>query len=441
MRVLALLLGAGVASAALLAACSGDGKSSAPPPSQAPAREARAADLPLMPLPQEELGSLAAGLEVDSGSGPQDNAEAAEDSFDPNDTAGSLAEAGRLAGYDLAYSDPQLVALENGEGLTSIGSGLDLYSTSEQASAAFKKLIDDFTRLAGSEIESGVTLSSAEKFDVADLGDEAAGLRGTATFAGVTQYQTAVGFRTGRLVGSVYVAAADDVDHGAAMKALARKLEQRMRGVLEGTVTGEPVPLPEPVETGESGAFGPPPGGPDLSTMALALDDLPEGVSVAREEYVQPDDTLAEYEREFEVPATTPLGRSGLLSLESDVEVYESPGFPSVVLRTLPGVFTGPGSESFLKEQFVSGSGGLEASSVDVKRLPSSGLGDQAQVFGATFVTNAGTFDSIFAFFRVDRAVGTLIAMSTKGSASWQDIRPLAETQVQRMREALPPAD
>ncbi len=438
MRVLALLLGAVVASAALLAACSGDGKSSAPPPSQAPAREARAADLPLMPLPQEELGSLAAGLEVDSGSGPQDNAEAADDSLDPTDTADSLAEAGRLTGYDLAYSDPQLLALENGEGLTRIGSGLDLYSTSEQASAAFKKLIDDFTRLAGSEIESGITLSSAETFDVDDLGDEAAGIRATATFAGVTQHQTAVGFRTGRLVGSVYVAAADATDRGAAMEALARKLEQRMRGVLEGTVTGEPVPLPEPAETGESGEFGPPPGGPDLSTMALALDDLPEGASVAREEYVQPDDTLAEYEREFEVSAT-PLGRSGLISLQSDVEVYESPGFPSVVLRTLPGVFTGPGSESFLKEQFVSGSGGLEASSVEVKRLPASGLGDQAQVFGATFVTNAGTFDSIFAFFRVERAVGTLIATSTKGPVSWQNLRPLAETQVQRMRDALPP--
>jgi hypothetical protein len=173
--------------------------------------------------------------------------------------------------------------------------------------------------------------------------------------------------------------------------------------------------------------------------MALALDDLPEGATVTREEYVEPDNALAAYEREFDVSAT-PLGSSRLIGLESDVEIAESAGFVAATLRTLPVIFTGPGSKRFLIEQFESGANGIQVSSVEVERLSASGLGDQAEAFDALFVTNAGTFESLFAFFRVDRALGTLIAMSAKGSVSWRDVRPLAEAQAQRMREALQPA-
>src|ERR671924_2357127 len=93
-----------------------------------PLRSARESDLATMVLPKGDLGRFGEGLAVDADSGPENNREAAENSLDPRDTARTLRQAGRLAGYELSYSDPagSGYALSTKKGVIVIGTGVEL---------------------------------------------------------------------------------------------------------------------------------------------------------------------------------------------------------------------------------------------------------------------------------------------------------------------------
>ena len=50
-------------------------------------------------LPKAQLGAMGSGLDVGFGSGFEDNADAADRSFAPNDDALTMGRLGRLGGY------------------------------------------------------------------------------------------------------------------------------------------------------------------------------------------------------------------------------------------------------------------------------------------------------------------------------------------------------
>jgi hypothetical protein len=79
---------------------------------------------------------------------------------------------------------------------------------------------------------------------------------------------------------------------------------------------------------GAQRAFGPPPGGPLLDGMALAVGDFPAGAKVGYQGYVKPDKSLgvaAEYDRAFK-PLSVRLGTRRLVAVESDVVLLGSVG-------------------------------------------------------------------------------------------------------------------
>jgi len=68
-------------------------------------------DLETMVLTADEFDGLVDGFVIDPNSGTQDNAEAADDSVDPGDTASDFDDAGRITGYELTFGAPNVAAL------------------------------------------------------------------------------------------------------------------------------------------------------------------------------------------------------------------------------------------------------------------------------------------------------------------------------------------
>jgi hypothetical protein len=390
-------------------------------------------DLAIMVLPQDELGDEFADLEVDEDSGFVDNEQAADDTVDPDDTADDLEEAGRIDGYELAYTGPALSALEAGEGIISVTTEVELFEDGGGASGFLAKQIDDFERLEGGELEAGVTLEDVERFAVDGLADEAIGLRQQASFGDVDMHATLVVFRLDRLVGAATIVRADDADVNSQVEEIAQALDERIEGVLLGEISGTPVPIPEAEE--EEATVPPPEGIPDLAAMALSLDDLPAGVSIDREGYVEDEDTVASYEREFDLGQAR-VGSSRFVGLECQMDLYESTLEASAIIAGMESIYAGESVEEFFAS-FLSGEAGLEATNISVELAPLLDLGDDSFAVHVILETAIGPFEYVFAFFRVDDTIGVVIATSMGDEVDVNDVIPLAETMAERMAAGL----
>ncbi len=389
-------------------------------------------DLAIMVLPQQELGGEFADLEIDEDSGFTDNEENADDTIDPADTATDLEQAGRIIGYSLRYSDPTFSALAAGDGLVSVGTSVQLFERADDASAYVDQQLDDTRRFEGEEVEPGLTLQEFDTFAVKDLADQATGLRYHIGFIDAETYQTVVVFTLGRLLGAAFITKADDADVDAQVEEIARALEERIVGVLLGDIAGTPVPLPAPEEEEEA---APPQGGPDLAQMALSLDDFPPGVTIDREGYVADEDTVASYEREFDLGIVL-LGGSELIGLENDIALYQSALEASAILAASESIFTGESAAEFAAS-FASEGAGFEVTNPRIDPIPLPDLGDGSFAVSFTYDTPLGTFENIFVYVQVGRALGTLILTEEPGKVSISDVLPLAEAMTARTRAVL----
>jgi hypothetical protein len=113
---------------------------------------AGAAATPANPLaqfavPRGQLGKIARGLKIELLSGTTTNARAADDSFDPNDTATTISRAGRVSGYTLVYGDVGWTALRTGHGLIDVGTSLDFFRSARQATLYEIKSLRDLERV------------------------------------------------------------------------------------------------------------------------------------------------------------------------------------------------------------------------------------------------------------------------------------------------------
>jgi hypothetical protein len=398
-------------------------------------REALAAitdgQLAIMVLPQEAVGEDFEAFEVDPGSGPQDNSSAAEDTIDPHDDAAAIEEAGREEGYELSF-DAGFEALSAGEGIFSVSSSVDLFDADSSAAAYIADQADDYRRLVGQELEPSVTLTEAEQFDVRGLADEALGIEIAVSFNETTIYGTFVGFRLGRLLGSAGFATADNADSRAPSEELARALHPRIRGVLLGDVQETPVPVPPPEEEEPSGGTAEAPdSAPFPDAMALTVDDLGEGASVVREEYIADPDTVATYEREFDVERVQ-IGASNLLGLENDVDLYESELEASGIFAAIQSVFTGPDAADIISPFFEEGAG-FEATDIAVRELAFPQVGNASFAVSAEYGTPAGPFTNLFLYIRVGRATAVLIVTAQSTQLAAEDMTPLMARLAERM--------
>ncbi len=185
---------------------------------------------------------------------------------------------GRLNGYALEYGN----AFTGAAGITDVRTSIEQYKTPADArrALAFWKKED-----------AGLSKLDNPNFSVTSLPVKLpAPAAGTSHFAYLTSYSAAniapvsgidEQIADGRYVLGVIVTAGTPSDAVALAPKLAKKLDARFRQARRGHLHAKPVRLPKL-------KAGPPPGGPDLSVLALRKTDLVGKASVTKAYVVDP---------------------------------------------------------------------------------------------------------------------------------------------------------
>lgn len=357
-----------------------------------------AQQLSLMPLPKNLLGAAAAKLPLEQGSGVVTNGDAASDA-NGRVTELQLATLGRTNGYGLSYGYTYAAT----SGLEQVETSVELYRDAASASRGFAFWKRDETDLSDSRGLTGFSVS-LRPFAVPAVGDERAAFTGRAALSGFRPlYGTDELFRSGNLIVKVTVGAGSPGISERLAPQLAKKMADRVRGILAGSVRAQPVPL------GSAGTPGPPPHGPDLGRLALAAADAGGGRVVSQGYDIDRDfSPISEYRRQLQ-----PAGRYA--SLESTVALMHSPQEASFLLHT---VFAGITSPVFAKRFGVTG---FKASTVRVS------AGDEARAVLALVTLNGRAVSEGFVLVRV----GSLFETVVVGSAA--KLQPSAATDVARL--------
>ena len=226
--------------------------------------------LALVPLPKSALGPAARTFSVAHDSGPVSNAEAA--AHTPDATPGTFKRLGRLGGYALEYGN----AFTGDAGITDVRTSIEHYKTPADARRALAFWKKEDARLRRLNNPNFSVTSVRVKLP--------APARGTSHFAYLTSYSAAnivpvsgieEQIADGRYVLGVIVTAGTASDAVALAPKLAQKLDARFRLARKGRLHSKPVKLPKQVAA-------PPPGGPDLSALALRQSDFVGKVTVSK---------------------------------------------------------------------------------------------------------------------------------------------------------------
>ena len=400
--------------------------------------ELRQSDLSTMVLPPDAYGNIANGFSIDPDSGFQDNAEAAEASMNPDDTAGDFSDAGRITGYAVNLEADEIIAmLLSGTGIITIESEVELYEDAESASQYLARTLAEFNDYEGEDV-GGLIVGPNTLFDVAEIGDESGGLEfsGSLPAFDVTLYGTVVYFRIGRVEAVVIFSAIDDQDLRADAEAAARKLDERIRGVLLGEIDEDPVEIPTE-EVAETQPVDRPEDVPDLAKTALQLFDLPAGFEIDAEAYEPLPDF--EFEREFGTGdrLTIELGRTAVVSIQNTVTVYGSSDEARFILSGFVQLLTGDAGRDFFATMFAQGAG-FEPDVRELQSVPLN-LGEESVAVLGLVETGLGDFAFTFMLVRDGAAVSLITVTALAGSFDFQDLVPLARIAADRL--ALGPQD
>jgi hypothetical protein len=253
--------------------------------------------LAVVVLPQSALGAAGKSLAVSPNSGVVSNLGAASNAI--VSTANTFDKLGRVTGYDLIYGD----RWSGGSGVTEISTGVDEYKTAADAKHGLAFWRKDDPKLTVLE-PYGLAIA-ARALSSAKVGSRrfASGITIHVPHAAPIALVD-LEFTDGRYVLHADVAAASlSAADGLAGK-LARKLDHRLRLAEGGRLHGKPVKVPPAVKS------GPPPGGPDLATLALTESDFGGQAGLLDEGYERPGTpAVSEYARDLE-----PAGTFGDLS-------------------------------------------------------------------------------------------------------------------------------
>ena len=348
-------------------------------------------------LPRSELGHAAAGLQVELVSGEISNERAANDSFDPADTAASLTKAGRLSGFRLIYGDPGFGAMRRGRGLIDLGTSLDYFKNAKQGSAYEAKSLRDLRRARGLNL-GGVVVEQVTTFRVRGLGTAAIGVRVVQRIGSKRIYNTYVDFQLGRLICEAAIRRADSNRAETEAIAIAQLLADRIVRYSRGTLAATPVTLPRPLGTSR-----PRPGGPDLEKMVLKPSAIKPAI-VTQQGYAPDDNAMASYFRQFSLDP-----RSGLFLLRNAVALERSQREASGRLLILRSTFTGPEAAETLAGLVTAGA---QAAKLDGPAR-SLGVGDESFAVSASFTAQSRRLRVVLVHARRDRVVETLIAVGT----------------------------
>jgi hypothetical protein len=230
--------------------------------------------LALVPLPKSALGSAVHGFALAHDSGAVSNAEAAAHS--PDGTTAKLKKLGRLGGYALEYGD----AFTGAPGITDVRTSVERYKTAADARRGLAFWQKEDSEL-GRVDQPGFAVTNVP-VDVPAVGKK--------HFAYLTSYSASniapvsgldEQVADGRYVLDVIVTAGSAATAEALAPTLAKKLDTRLHLALRGRLHAKPVKLP-------GLKAGPPPGGPDLTKLALKTSDLVGKATVEKGYVVDP---------------------------------------------------------------------------------------------------------------------------------------------------------
>jgi hypothetical protein len=240
----------------------------------ASASRAHSVNLALVPLPKPALGSAAHALALAHDSGPVSNDSAA--SHTPDATAGTLKKLGRVNGYALEYGN----AFTGAPGVTDVHTGIEQYKTSADAKRGLAFWQKEDSKLGALNQPGFAVTNVLVKVPAV----------GTRRFAYLTSYSASniaplsgidEQVVDGRYVLDVIVTAGSASTAKALAPKLAKKLDARLRLALKGHLHAKPVRLPKL-------KAGPPPGGQDLSTLALRASDLVGPATIDKQYVIDP---------------------------------------------------------------------------------------------------------------------------------------------------------
>jgi opacity protein-like surface antigen len=257
-----VLLGAALAALTLVPAAS--------------ASRAHRVNLALVPLSKSLIGPAASSFSLAYDSGKVSNANAAAHTRDA--TPKTFKKLGRLTGYALEYGN----AFTGAAGVTDVRTSIEQYKTAADARQALAFWKKQDAKLSKLDNPSFTVTSVPVKVP--------APAAGTSHFAYLTSYSASnivpvsgidEQIADGRYVLNVIVTAGTASLAEALAPKLAAKLDARFRRARTGHLHAKPLRLPKQ-------KAGRPPGGPDLSVLALRKSDLVGKATVSKEYLVDP---------------------------------------------------------------------------------------------------------------------------------------------------------
>jgi hypothetical protein len=395
------------------------------------AKKGARAHLNTMVVPQEDIGGLPLGLRVAPDSGWRDNRVEAKRSVDPSDSLASLADAGRISGYELAYYDPTHAALRSGSGVDAVMTWVALFTSESTASHYLRNRIQYARGLAGTSPQSGITFRAVTPFDVR-VADEGFGLRQSVVFGSDHIFRMLVSFRRGHIVAGGMVIRADSRGTAVDVERIAGILDSRIQIALHGgPANGKPVLIPEigvPLD-GQQPTATRPGGAPDLAAIALGPNDLPKGILCEPGSYTHTTPPRITFRRSF-CPRGAAVGHSRLIALTSEVSVFESEVAAKTSLSlTVQAAMSAQGAKA-LAANFAATSGGAVPTNLHRRRLELQGGGVGVLT---TFDTKAGRGADFYALAQNGRGLTTLDAIGPAEGFDHRDLLPLLQAVERRL--------
>jgi hypothetical protein len=388
-----------------------------------PAAAAPENPLAQLAVPRAQLGKIAQGLPVQLLSGTTTNARAADDTFDPNDTAATISKAGRVSGYTLLYGDVGWSALRRGQGLIAVGTSLDFFHNARQATIYEIKSLHDLARVRGRNLQ-GTVVERSSAWRVAGLGPGSVGLEIVQRVGNRRIHSTLVDFQIDRILCEAVINRGDTRNVHAQAAAVARTLARRIVAYAQGTLKATPVTLPRPLGTVKPGAKA-----PDLAAMVPTAGDLKGKAGIFQQTFSPDDNAITSYIREYRFGPS-----SGLFQLRATVALERTRTESSGRLLVLRSVFTGPEAADTLAHLVAPG-----ATVVHLDGHRGAKLGDESFATAASFNSQGQRLRAVLVYERRDRIVGSILLVGTAKKLTLDGALPYARMLDRRIRAALSP--
>lgn len=370
-------------------------------------REDVKAEFPFVQFDPEDTGDFVA------------NADAADNTLDPSDTAADMGAAGRITGYVRYFVNVQGMTGGSDGGPILVESEVHVFEHAAGA-ADFLALLarapgkfEDVTREAGT-LRSVATLAMHPA-----LGEEASGFqaRQEVPELGVSLPVFGAVWRRGAAVLTVFLAGAPGSDHGAAAARLAAIMDLKVRPAMAGEIVAQ-AQAAEPGGRNAAGEEGPGPErqaldqGYDLRSLS-DLGSLLPGFQVYLVNFSW-DGAEIRLEREYSSESfATTVGDSAVISVNLVIDLYATPLEAALPVRTVAAMEPNAAAGLFGFDAQAGRWEGPDDAPSQARKLEVAGLGDEAAGISAVFGAPPLEFQAHIFFFARGRLGGYTLILGT----------------------------